>query len=45
MLGENAVSMNEHQRDADGGREGEGEERGKDKKKGPVDALKGLFGH
>jgi hypothetical protein len=45
MLGENAVSMNERGRDADGGRDGEGEGRGKDKKKGPVDALKGLFGH
>lgn len=45
MLGENAVSMNARGRDEDGGRGGDGEARGKDKKKGPVDALKGLFGH
>jgi len=40
MLGENAASMNGRGRDEDSG-----EGRGKQEKKGPVDALKGLFGH
>ena len=43
MLGENAASMNGRSRSEEGGRDGEG--RGKQEKKGPVDALKGLFGH
>ncbi|WP_169337347.1 hypothetical protein [Rudaea cellulosilytica] len=45
MLGENAASMNGRGRDEDSGRDGDGEGRGKQEKKGPVDALKGLFGH
>ncbi|MBS0581947.1 MAG: hypothetical protein JSS42_02480 [Proteobacteria bacterium] len=44
MLGENAASMGGRGRDEDGGRD-EGRGRGQDKKQGPVDALKGLFGH
>ncbi len=42
MLGENAVSMGDrgHEDAGDRGSEGRGKE-----KKGPVDALKGLFGH
>ncbi|MFT3791415.1 MAG: hypothetical protein QM741_10105 [Rudaea sp.] len=43
MLGENAASMNGRGRGDDGGRD-DGN-RGKAEKKGPVDALKGLFGH
>lgn len=46
MLGENAASMSGRSRDEDAGRDGDGEDRGKrGEKKGPVDALKGLFGH
>lgn len=43
MLGENAASMRGHSRGEEGGRDGES--RGKQEKKGPVDALKGIFGH
>lgn len=44
MLGEKAVSMNDRNGNRD--RDQDGESRGGDnKKKGPVDALKGLFGH
>ena len=43
MLGENAASMSERSRGEEGGHDGDG--RGKQEKKGPVDALKGIFGH